>query len=98
MLCWEQQLQYLTSETVNNLDLIDAMYARRESCEPRADQTQSRLDNPSLTRLEQINDDRSPPWTQNIRSSMTTLSVKKSNMSVKYCHTLGLPYLRWHSV
>ena len=38
-----------------------------------------------------------PPWTQKIASSITTESVKKSNMSVKYCQTAGLPYFRVHS-
>lgn len=38
-----------------------------------------------------------PPWTQRILSSIRATKGRKSNISVKYFHTLSEPYFLKHS-
>lgn len=79
----------ITSKPINDLDLIDTVYGWRE--------TWIMVD---VSMLQQYTRSsvRVPPWTQNIRSSITADNVKKSNMSVKYVQTWEEPYFRTHSV
>lgn len=74
-----------TSKPIHDLDLINGMNRRRETCIDVAWKRHS-----GIVRI--------PPCTQNIRSSITTDSVRKSNISVKYVQTWDVPYFRTHSV
>lgn len=80
-----------TSEPIDDLDLVERMHRGGQACANPAPASQRRY----LAETREAED--LPPWTQNIRSSMTTDRVRKSNMSVKYCQTAGLPYFRTHS-